>query len=214
MKYKAIFFDLDGTLLDTLDDLTAAVNHALVAYGYPPHTCAAVRAFIGDGVSALVHRALPPATSVEREAAVLALFRSYYASHNREMTAPYDGILPLLTHLRERGVRLGVVSNKFDSAVRELCDFFFPALIDVAVGESPAVRRKPAPDSLLAAAAQLGVSPAESVYIGDSDVDILTARAANMPCISVLWGFRDRDALLAAGAETTVASPAALLGQL
>lgn len=214
MKYEAIFFDLDGTLLDTLDDLAAAVNHALTAYGYPPRTREEVRAFIGDGVSLLVHRALPPAVPAEREAAVLALFRSYYASHNREMTAPYEGILPLLHRLRESGLPVGVVSNKFDSAVRELCDFFFPSLIAVAVGESPAVRRKPAPDSLLAAAARLGARPERCVYIGDSDTDILTARAAGMPCISVLWGFRDRAALLAAGAKALAETPAALLGQL
>ena len=207
MKYDAIFFDLDGTLLDTLDDLSAAVNHALHLHGYPARTRDEVRAFIGDGVSMLVHRALPADVTPEHEAAVLSDFRAYYATHDRVYTRPYEGVAALMQRLRARGVRVGIVSNKIEVAVRSLCDLYFAGLFDVAVGDISTRRRKPAPDGLLFAMAELGATPARSLYVGDSDVDIATARAAGIDCLSVLWGYRDRPALAAAGAATFASTP-------
>lgn len=206
MHYQAAVFDLDGTLLDTLTDLYTATNAALAAFGYPPRTREEVRAFVGNGVGLLIHRALPAATPPEREAEVLAFFREYYAAHCREATAPYPGIPALLRALRDAGVRVAVVSNKFDAAVKDLCRAYFGDAVEVAVGESPTVRRKPAPDAVLSALRTLGVPLSGAVYIGDSDVDIATAAAAGLPCISVLWGFRDRDFLAAHGAATYAAT--------
>lgn len=214
MRYQAAVFDLDGTLLDTLADLHTATNAALSAFCYPPRTREEVCAFVGNGVGLLIHRALPAGTPSDREAAVLAFFRDYYAAHCREATAPYPGILALLRALRDGGVRVAVVSNKFDAAVKDLCRAYFGDLVEVAVGESPTVRRKPAPDAVLAALAALGVPPAGAVYIGDSDVDIATAAAAGLPCVSVLWGFRDRDFLASHGAVTYAATAGELLALL
>mgnify|MGYP004683036869 CR=1 FL=1 len=206
MHYQAAVFDLDGTLLDTLTDLYPAPNAALAAFGYPPRTREDVRAFVGNGVGLLIHRALPAATPPERESEVLAFFREYYAAHCREATAPYTGIPALLRALRDAGVRVAVVSNKFDAAVKDLCRAYFGDAVEVAVGESPTVRRKPAPDAVLSALRTRGVPLSGAVYIGDSDVDIATAAAAGLPCISVLWGFRDRDFLAAHGAATYAAT--------
>jgi len=214
--YQAVIFDLDGTLLDTLDDLAAAVNHALTAHGFPTRTRDEVRSFVGDGVALLVERALPDGRNYPAFDACLADFKRTYAEGSRVCTRPYEGIPALLTRLRERGVRVAVVSNKYDAAVRELCAHYFGDLVEVAVGERPSVAKKPAPDTVFEAMRALGLNPdspadrAACVYVGDSDVDIQTARAAGMDCISVLWGFRDEAFLRRAGATAIAANVAEL----
>lgn len=212
--YRAVIFDLDGTLLNTLDDLAASTNAALRQFGYPERTVEEVRRFVGNGVRLLMVRALPQGEETPRFEEILAYFRQHYAAHCREATAPYPGIPALLARLRERGVRVAVVSNKFDAAVKELCHAYFGGEVEVAVGESPAVAKKPAPDAVLAAMRELGVSPADAVYVGDSEVDVETARRAGLPCISVLWGFRDRAELVAHGATHFAPDAAALAALL
>ncbi len=211
--YRCIIFDLDGTLLNTLCDLAAAVNHSLLLHGLPPRTHNEVRTFIGDGVAKLVERAVPEGTPDAVTAAVLVDFKNHYAAHCEDLTAPYPGILPLLSALKQRGILTGIVSNKFDAAVKALSSHYFHDLIDVAVGEreSEGIRKKPAPDTLWLAMKELRVSPEETLYVGDADTDILTANAAGVDCASVTWGFRDRDFLVSHGATILVDAPEALL---
>lgn len=208
-QYDTYIFDLDGTLLNTLDDLAAATNYALRTNGLPQHSVDDVRRFVGNGVRMLMRRAVPDGEQNPLFEAAFATFRQYYLEHSLDTTRPYDGIMEMLQALRRRGCRLAVVSNKFCAATEELCRHFFDGLIEVAIGENEAagIRKKPAPDTVFEALRQLGVGPDGAVYVGDSDVDILTARNAHLPCISVLWGFRDRDFLTANGATTFVAAP-------
>lgn len=195
LHYRTVIFDLDGTLLNTLDDLADAVNHALSTYNLPVRSTAEVRQFLGNGIRVLVSSAVPEGTDEALFEKVFQCFRAYYVEHCLDRTQPYDGILDVLRVLKVRGVGLAIVSNKLQPAVSELNEHFFKGLIDVAVGESPTVRRKPNPDAVLAALHQLGGDKTMAVYVGDSEVDIETARRANLPCISVLWGFRDEDFL-------------------
>ncbi len=183
-----ILFDLDGTLLDTLDDLTDSVNFALARFGLPPRTRVEVRQFVGNGAGLLIHRAVDGRAE---ETAVLAAFRAHYECHCQDKTAPYPGILQALEKLR---YPIAIVSNKPDSAVKRLCGFYFHGVY--ACGETNGCPRKPNPAMLKKAMAHLGVETA--VYVGDSEVDIQTAENASMPCLSVLWGFRDRTQLKAA----------------
>lgn len=213
-KLKAVLFDLDGTLLDTLDDLRDAVNVALSHYGYPTRSYDEIRRFIGNGVEMLMRRSLPAGTPDTRVFEALAVFRADYEKRNRNRTAPYAGVAEMLKALRAEGLSIGVVSNKYDKAVRELCDFYFPGLVDVTVGEQAGVAKKPAPDSLLLGMDRLGVSATEAIYVGDSEVDLETARGASLPCISVLWGTRDRDALAASGGTVFASDVSALLSLL
>ena len=194
---KAVIFDLDGTLLNTLGDLTAAVNHGLAACGLPLRTEGEVRTFVGDGVKQLIARSSPTDADEGTKAAVLAKYLPYYAAHNMDFTAPYAGVMELLTALRQRGVKIAVVSNKHDPAVQTLCARYFDGLLDLAVGGGDTRPLKPAPDSLLYAMAQLGVTADETWYVGDSVQDVLTARAAGVPCVSVTWGFQDAPRLAA-----------------
>lgn len=212
-QYDTYIFDLDGTLLNTLDDLASAVNFALRSYGMPEHTRDDIRRFVGNGVRLLMIRAVPAGEQNPQFEEVFNTFRQYYMQHSLDTTRPYDGIQEVLLTLRQRGCRLAVVSNKFDAATKELCKHFFPHSIEVAVGEHEAegIRKKPAPDTVIEALSQLGVSADNAVYVGDSDVDLQTARNAGLPCISVLWGFRDKDFLLARGATTFITSPQELL---
>lgn len=212
-QYDTYIFDLDGTLLNTLDDLASAVNFALRSYGMPEHTRDDIRRFVGNGVRLLMIRAVPAGEQNPQFEEVFNTFRQYYMQHSLDTTRPYDGIQEVLLTLRQRGCRLAVVSNKFDAATKELCKYFFPHSIEVAVGEHEAegIRKKPAPDTVIEALSQLGVSADNAVYVGDSDVDLQTARNAGLPCISVLWGFRDKDFLLAHGATTFITSPRELL---
>jgi len=213
MSYQTYIFDLDGTLLDTLGDLAASVNYAMRTHGMPEHSVDEVCRFVGNGVRRLMERAVPGGAAHPEFEAAFAAFRRHYMEHSLDTTRPYEGIPEMLQELKRRGRHTAVVSNKFDAATKELCRHFFPDTIDVAVGEHEAegIRKKPAPDTVLQALSQLGVGQEGAVYVGDSDVDIQTARNSGLPCISVLWGFRDREFLLAHGAETFVSQPLELL---
>ena len=208
--YQTVIFDLDGTLLDTLQDLADSTNYALSVHCMPARTLEEVRTFVGNGVGRLIHLAVPEGTPEDEEARCLADFRAHYLLNMENRTAPYPGVLELLEHLQAAGVRIAVVSNKFDGAVKGLCQNYFGSRIPVAIGESQGVARKPAPDTVFRALAELGAGAGRAVYVGDSDVDIATARNAGLPCISVSWGFRDADFLTAHGARQIVGSPAEL----
>ena len=211
--YQAILFDMDGTVLDTLRDLNAAVNCCMQHFGYSTQSLDDTRRFVGNGSRRLIERSVPEGTGQERIEELLAWYLPHYNAHANDTTAPYEGVLPLLRALKAEGRKLAIVSNKPDRTVRELAQIHFPDLLETAVGEDEAhgVRRKPAPDTLLAAAEKLGVSPGDCLYVGDSEVDILTARRAGMDCASVLWGFRSREELLAAGASKLFSTPEELL---
>ena len=210
MSYDTYIFDLDGTLLDTLQDLATSVNYALRQHHMPEHSIDDVRRFVGNGVRRLMERAVPEGAANPAFEAAFATFREYYMEHSLDTTRPYDGIPELIHELKQRGCRMAVVSNKMMAATQELVHHFFPE-IEVAIGEHEAegIRKKPAPDTVFAAMKQLGQGSA--VYVGDSDVDLATARNSGLPCISVLWGFRDREFLLAHGATTFVEKPCEIL---
>jgi phosphoglycolate phosphatase len=208
---KAIVFDLDGTLLDTLTDLAASTNYALRSCGMPEHSIDDVRRFVGNGVRMLMTRAVPDGESNPRFDEAFSVFRQHYMQHCLDTTCPYPGIMDALARLKEKGMMLAIVSNKMQAATEELRQHFFSQYIDVAIGESAAIRKKPAPDTVNEALRLLGISHDEAIYVGDSDVDIDTARAAMMPCASVLWGFRDRQFLLNHGATRLLSSPEELL---
>ena len=207
MKYRLAIFDLDGTILDTLEDLTDSVNAALQKHGLPTHSLDAVRSFVGKGIFTLIQKAVPANTDAEKLNAVFEDFKVYYAAHCADKTKPYKGIVDLLLALRRAGVFTAVVSNKADFAVKELAFRYFDGLFDAAVGEIEGVPRKPAPDSVLAVMRSLGCAASESVYIGDSDVDVETAKNANVDGIFVQWGFRSAEVLRACGATTLVSTP-------
>lgn len=209
ITYKTFIFDLDGTLLDTLSDLAVAVNYALRTHGMPEHSMDDVRRFVGNGVRKLMERSIPDGTANPQFDETFATFRQYYMAHSLDTTRPYEGIPETLAALKARGCRLAVVSNKMMAATQELCQHFFPDTIEVAIGENEAegIRKKPAPDTVFAALKALGVGKEGAVYVGDSDVDIETARNSGLPCISVLWGFRDRDFLIQHGAKTFISDP-------
>ena len=206
MLYNIFVFDLDGTLLDTLQDLANSVNYALRQHGMPEHSIDDIRRFVGNGVRLLMERAVPDGARNPQFEAAFATFRQYYMQHSLDTTRPYDGIPELIHELKARGCQMAVVSNKMMAATQELVHHFFPD-IPVAIGEHEAagIRKKPAPDTVFEALRQLECGNA--VYVGDSDVDIETARNSGLPCISVLWGFRSRDFLLAHGATTFAEHP-------
>jgi len=213
MKYDTYIFDLDGTLLDTLTDLAASVNYALRTHGMPEHSIDDVRRFVGNGVRKLMERAIPNGEANPDFEATFATFREHYMHHSLDTTQPYSGIPEALAELKAKGCRLAVVSNKMMAATVELCRHFFPDTIEVAIGEHEAegIRKKPAPDTVFAALRELGVDKSGAVYVGDSDVDVQTAANSGLPCISVLWGFRDRDFLIQHGAKTFISAPSELL---
>ena len=200
MKYKAILFDLDGTLLDTLEDMADALNRTMDRFALPHRSLREVRSFVGNGARRLVE--LAAGAEDTRLEEILSVYKEDYDRNYLIKTAPYPGIMALLDRLHEAGCLVGIVSNKPDSTVQSLSDALFEGKADISVGEKAGIRRKPAPDTVLAAMEALGVTKAETVYVGDSEVDVMTARAAGVPCISVTWGFRDRDVLEKAGAET------------
>ena len=211
--YNTYIFDLDGTLLSTLGDLVASCNYALRTNGMPERTIDEVRVFVGNGVKKLMERAVPNGEDNPAFEKTYSDFRKHYMEHNLDTTKPYDGVMDLLKELNSRGKKVAVVSNKFYAATQGLCRHFFGNLVQVAIGEREDIRKKPAPDTVIEAMRQLGVTTEGAVYIGDSDVDIETARNSGMPCISVLWGFRDRDFLLQHGAKTLVDTPTDILSQ-
>lgn len=197
--YSLAVFDLDGTLLDTLGDLHSSVNFALASSGFPLRSKQEVRGFIGNGVVKLMERSTPEGTDEEAQKQALSVFREHYLSHMSDTTVPFQGVRELLCHLRERGVKIAVVSNKLHSAVKELCASYFPGLIDMAVGVSEEGERKPSPVNVLRVMKAFAADPGQSIYIGDSEVDVQTAKNASIDCIGVTWGFRDRRELQAAG---------------
>lgn len=204
-------FDLDGTLLNTLNDLAASTNYALRWAGMPEHSVDDVRRFVGNGVKKLMERAIPDGLDNLKFDETYATFRKHYLEHSLDTTKPYSGIPEVLAELKRRGKKLAIVSNKFYAATQELARHFFPETIEVAIGERENIRKKPAPDTVLEAMRQLGVGKEGTVYIGDSDVDIDTARNVGVPCISVLWGFRDREFLIEHGATHLISKPEELL---
>lgn len=207
VKYRAVLYDMDGTVLDTLNDLHNAVNRSLREFGLPEVPPEQTRACLGNGAAWLIAHCVPEGCPPELRERVLAWYKPWYDAHCRIETRPYEGILPLMERLHALGVRQAIISNKPDPAVQELAAYFFPGLLETAVGERPGVRRKPAPDTVLAAAKSMGLSPTDSVYVGDTEVDLETARAAGMDCVAVSWGFRSREHLLASGACRIADSP-------
>lgn len=207
--YRAVIFDLDGTLLDTLEDLRDGVNHALFLRGYPKRSLEEIRRFVGNGIAKLIERAVPEGTSEQERKEVLADFREYYTKHCRVKTGPYEGIMELLQYLKKQGILMGIVSNKNDAAVKELTKYYFADYIDieVAIGEREGIGKKPAPDSVFEAMRILGVEKEETVYVGDSDVDRETAKNAGLACISVTWGFREEEMLKELQPEYLVHKP-------
>ncbi len=209
--FDTYIFDLDGTLLSTLDDLAASCNYALRTNDLPEHSVDDVRRFVGNGVKMLMVRAVPDGEKNPKFEKTFADFRQHYMVHNLDTTRPYPGIMAMLTELKARGKSVAVVSNKFYAATEALCRHFFGKLVDVAIGEKEGIRKKPAPDTVNEALRLLDADRSKAVYIGDSDVDVMTAKASGMPCISVLWGFRSRDFLIEHGASILVHKPSQIV---
>ena len=212
MSYRVALFDLDGTVLDTLQDLANSTNAALQMHGFPTRTTDEVRRFVGNGIAKLIERAVPTGTDAPTCEAVLESFKAHYKAHCADLTKPYDGVLQMLQALREAGVKTAVISNKADFAVQELAVHYFNGLFDFALGERADIAKKPAPDMVYHVLEQLGATADSAVFIGDSDVDILTAKNAGLPAIGVCWGFRDRACLLEAGATDLADTVAELQG--
>lgn len=214
MAFGIAIFDMDGTLLDTLEDMLDSVNVTMDQVGCPHRTLDEVRAFVGNGAAKLIERCMPDGAADARYPAALDFYRSYYNDHAQIKTAPYPGIPELLKSLKEEGIGLAVVSNKPDEAVRLLTERYFPGLFSAAIGNRPGCAVKPAPDTVFEALRLLGGDAAEAVYIGDSDVDIATACNAGMSCVSVTWGFRSPEFLTGHGAQILADTPEQLLGYL
>lgn len=198
---------MDGTTLDTLEDLLGALNHTLGRFGFPLHDLREMRGYVGSGIRRQIEQGAPAGTPAETIDRMLPVFMEYYKVHGAEHTRPYEGIPELLRHLRDRGIRTAIVSNKADVSVRRLTEVYFPGLFEVSVGEKEGVRRKPAPDSVFEVLRTMGLSVSDAVYVGDSEVDIQTADRAGMDRIIVSWGFRDREDLLRDGADRVFGSP-------
>lgn len=207
MKKTAVIFDLDGTLLDTLDDLRDALNYTLHAFGYPQRTLDEVRRFVGNGIPNLIERATSPDAPIQE---MLDVFLPYYQRHNMDKTRPYAGVSEMLDRLKEQGRLMAIVTNKVHAASQALCGRFFPQ-VDVVVGSQPGLPNKPAPGMVRTAMERLGVGPEETVYVGDSEVDLATARNTGLDCVCVTWGFRDREELERQGGTVFAASPTELV---
>lgn len=226
MKLGSVIFDLDGTLLDTLGDLTCAVNHALTTYGMSPFELVRVRRYVGNGVPKLIERALYFATTGEEPDmesgefddralfnACLATFTEYYDAHNADLTAPYDGVSEMLDNVKELGLKSAIVTNKYDGAAQALQKRFFGA-VDAVVGAMPGIRPKPAPDGVYRALELIGADARQAIYVGDGETDIATAKNCGMPVVAVSWGFRDRDMLATLGPDYIIDAPHELIGVL
>ncbi len=207
MRYKTIIFDLDGTLLNTLDDLAAATNYALAQHQLPQRTKEEVRWFVGNGIRKLIERAVPAKTPLIVQEAVYATFNTYYKAHCNDATKAYYGVMELLNMLRSAGCKTAIVSNKADYGVQELAKQYFSGALDAACGERAGIAKKPAPDMLLAVMQKLGADKATTIYVGDSDTDIETARNAGVHCIGACWGFRGREFLEQHGATLLAETP-------
>ena len=207
MTYTTVIFDMDGTLLNTLEDLKDSLNFALDQMGFPLRTIDEVRQFVGNGARLLIERAVPAGTAKETHDKCLDIYGKHYATNMQNKTRPYDGIIDLLKELKDRKYRLAIVSNKFDASVKALCKEHYNDYIKVAIGESKHVAIKPAPDSVFTAMNELGSKAEETIYVGDSDVDVHTAHNAGLKCVGVTWGFRSREILLNAGADYIIDKP-------
>ena len=206
---KALIFDLDGTLLNTLGDLHCSTNFALKKFGYPERTIEEVNSFVGNGMGLLIRRALPSYADEETVQLVLKEMKAHYAEHFHDLTVPYDGIIELLKECKNRDIPMGIVSNKADPFVKKLAHVFFDGLIEIAIGETDMIPRKPAPDMVYHAMKRLNVQ--EAYYVGDSEVDVITAKNANLDCLSVTWGFRNAQQLADAGAKHLIYKPSEIL---
>lgn len=209
--YEAVVFDLDGTLLNTLEDLCDSVNYALNIKNYPLRSLEEVRSFVGNGVEKLMMRAVPQGTPESDTIEALEIFKEHYKDNSKNRTRPYDGIMELLKELKDKGFKMAIVSNKFNDAVKELNREFFGEYIESAYGECETIRKKPNPDAVFKALEDLGVNGQQAVYVGDSDVDIMTAENAGLDCISVSWGFRTRQELEMNGAVSIIDEPLDLM---
>ena len=207
---KAVIFDLDGTLLNTLGDLASSVNFALRECGYPERTIDEVRAFIGNGVIMLMHRSVPNGTNEADEKACFEKFRAYYLEHMEDTTAPYEGVNELIAELSRRKIKTAVVSNKLDAGVKGLCKKHFPALT-CAFGVNDESERKPSPTNVYKALDALGAKKEEALYVGDSEVDVQTAQNAGLEMVGVTWGYRDKEVLLSSGAKHIIDKPDEIL---
>lgn len=210
---NTVIFDLDGTLLDTLDDLTASANYTMGEMGFPLRTKDEIRGFVGNGILVLIRKCVPEGTGEDTIQKALALFKEHYGAHCNDLTKAYDGINELIAKLQEKDIKMAIVSNKADFAVKELARIYFKEAIPVAIGEmeSAGVRKKPAPDTLFKAMDLLGSRPENSVYVGDSEVDIETARNAGLDMILCSWGFREEKYLRDMGAEIIIHDPIELI---
>ena len=202
---------MDGTVLNTLDDLTLSMNFVMTEFGFPTHSVEEYRSAFGNGVRYALEKTAPHGTPSDVIDKMISIFKEHYDAHCLDNTRPYDGVIPLMKQLKERGFRMAIVSNKIDSAVKELNEKFFSDVVDIAIGERAGIKRKPAPDMVFLALDELGASADDAVYVGDSEVDLKTAQNSSLPCVSVLWGFRDRDFLKETGGETFAVSPRDLL---
>lgn len=203
-QYKLVIFDLDGTLLNTLDDLADSVNFVLAERGYQQRTTEEVRSFVGNGIKKLIERAAPSQADKAVIEDMFIAFRQHYSQHCMDKTRPYDGITELLRQLRDSGIMTAIVSNKADSAVQQLGKHYFDGLLNFAIGERAGLSRKPEPDMINMVLCELDTAKEDVLYVGDSDVDIITARNAGLESVLVTWGFRDVEQLHAAGAQVLV----------
>lgn len=211
MKYELIVFDMDGTILDTLEDLKNSMNYTLRLHNMPERTLDEIRSFVGNGIRRLIELAVVDGTSEDMIKTIHKDFMKHYEVHCADFTRPYDGIKDLIKELKKRGYKTAVVSNKADAAVQDLCVQYFPGLFDLAIGERPETAKKPAPDMVNLALEQLQIPREKAIYIGDSDVDVATARNSNLDMIAVDWGFRSREFLINQGAEIIVSKPEEIL---
>ena len=211
MGVNTVVFDLDGTLLYTLEDLTESVNYMLNRFGYPLKTVEEVKNSVGNGISALIERIIPDGKLNPNFEECIKTFKQHYFENMFNKTKPYDGVIDLLKTLKIKGYKTAVISNKFDSAVKELCHKYFDGLIDIYVGQSEDIAPKPSPDSVLKIISELGVGTENCIFVGDSEVDIETAKNSGLPCISVVWGYKSIDFLYSKGAQTLIYSPEELL---
>lgn len=214
MKHEAVIFDLDGTLVDTLDDLTDSVNFALLSFGFPERNREEVRSFVGNGVRRLIYLSVPAGTDEETSEKCLDVFREHYKNNSRNKTKPYDGITETLDKLNEAGIKTAVVTNKMQSAAKDIVEFYFGSRITLTVGQVDGVAQKPNPDGVLLVLKELGVEKEKAVYVGDSEVDCLTAQNAGVACIGVTWGFRSAKTLKESGAKIIVDEPLDILKEI
>jgi len=208
---KTVIFDLDGTLLNTLEDLKDSTNFVLASYGYPEKTQGEIKSFVGNGVSKLIERAIPNGKENLNFQECLKQFKLNYSQNMYNKTAPFEGIEDMLSDLQNNNIQTAVVSNKFDEAVKTLCEKYFAGKISIAVGESHKVRKKPAPDGILEVMKDLEANPRETIYVGDSEVDVQTAINSGLSCVGVTWGYREKSLLISEGADFIIETPAELL---